>query len=265
LWAAGTVCKEGSCVQGTQTAAARCDGKGACVASGAPKSCADTGYLCGGTSCKTSCESHVDCTPTHFCENQRCTPRKAPGAVCTRDRECAVGTTCGGRCCKEACGCEPAPPDNVLRNPGFDSDLQGWRLDPAAGGGSWVGPEESGGSCPYSGAVKVQTALTSECQTIAPAKDYIFWFVSRPVASTQSNEGLCKVIVFPRSPCVADQALQTFPALPPEQDQPRTWTPHRTSFKTPPEARSFRVVCSPPTPAYFDNFELYPDPAPPEP
>jgi hypothetical protein len=88
------------------TAAASCDGVGACPAQ-VTTTCAG-GFVCGATTCKTSCAADSDCAAVgDYCLNPgasgTCVARRSAGAVCTANNQCAGGNCAGGVCCSSAC------------------------------------------------------------------------------------------------------------------------------------------------------------------
>jgi len=98
-YASGTVCGMDSCTAGAQTVAGRCDTSGTCAA-GMLKSCSP--YVCGTTTCKTSCASNADCVTGYSCIGSVCT-QKANGSTCTSAIECTSGYCEGGICCNTGC------------------------------------------------------------------------------------------------------------------------------------------------------------------
>jgi hypothetical protein len=69
VYPAGTVCVAPSCSGSVATAAALCNGLGAC-GSGATAACAP--YVCGATACLQTCASVADCRPGLSCTNGVC-------------------------------------------------------------------------------------------------------------------------------------------------------------------------------------------------
>jgi hypothetical protein len=101
-----TVCRSASCVNtatsATQSAAASCDGRGACGAS-ATTPCGV--FLCAaGGVCATTCAGDFDCAAGHICQAGNCEAKGATAAPCTATSQCAAGLTCkDGVCCESAC------------------------------------------------------------------------------------------------------------------------------------------------------------------
>ena len=73
---AGTSCGQGSCDEGSETPAPKCDGKGTCTST-APKACAP--YMCGIRACAAECRSDDDCSNKTQClGNNKCEIVDAP-------------------------------------------------------------------------------------------------------------------------------------------------------------------------------------------
>jgi hypothetical protein len=76
--AAGTSCGAGTCTAAVETTAPTCNGVGTC-SPGATRSCGD--YLCGASSCRTSCTSAADCASNHKCASGLCLQNKIASLV----------------------------------------------------------------------------------------------------------------------------------------------------------------------------------------
>jgi hypothetical protein len=101
-WINGTACSSESCSGSTDTPARTCDGTGTCRAA-TTASCGN--YVCGATSCKTSCLSNADCSSTTFCSAAgHCIAPQTNGGSCTAASQCANGHCVDGVCCESACG-----------------------------------------------------------------------------------------------------------------------------------------------------------------
>jgi hypothetical protein len=72
-------CRTSSCVDGTETPSARCDGAGACPAP-TTKACGE--YVCDGNKCRTTCRSTPDCASGFTCDEI--------------DKKCLAADTCDG-------------------------------------------------------------------------------------------------------------------------------------------------------------------------
>jgi hypothetical protein len=100
------------------------------------------------------------------------------GALCTTSSECS-SKNCGGRCCAvgKPCSCPQPSAKNLLKNPGFDSNVSGWTV---TGNGTfhWVsvrGDDQDATSCPYSGFGRFYSngVLTvSQCVAVSSANSY---------------------------------------------------------------------------------------------
>jgi len=98
--AAGSpTCGANACVDGIETHARTCDGKGAC--SDVPVSCG--AYACGATTCKTTCATKSDCAAAYDCIGGACKPPPGAGESCLSTAGCASGLTCvDGVCCSSS-------------------------------------------------------------------------------------------------------------------------------------------------------------------
>jgi len=100
LFAAGTACGAETCTGSTDTPAPTCDGAGTCKA-GSSLSC--TGYVCGATSCRTTCGTNNDCTSGYFCSAGHCVAKEMTGVACGAASDCQSGFCVDGVCCENAC------------------------------------------------------------------------------------------------------------------------------------------------------------------
>src|SRR5581483_1274449 len=100
-WVAGTACSTESCTGSTDTPPRMCDGAGTC---GAATTASCGNYICGATSCLTTCLANTDCTTGHFCSSTgHCVSPQANGAACTAGSQCMSGDCVDGVCCESAC------------------------------------------------------------------------------------------------------------------------------------------------------------------
>ena len=81
-WINGTACSSETCSGSTDTPARTCDGTGTCRAA-TNVSCGN--YICGTTSCKTTCLSNADCSTSSFCSSAgHCIAPQTNGAIVHR-------------------------------------------------------------------------------------------------------------------------------------------------------------------------------------
>lgn len=179
LAAANMPCGAESCQAGSYTPPRFCDGKGSCGPTAASKSCSP--YSCGGTKCNTTCIDSSNCSADHYCSSGSCTAKLLAGSVCSTADQCISGF-CGGRCCNQGCTCTQPSPGNLLKNPGFDGDLNGWQQSWAGQGeppanATWSGVDAEG--CVFSGSTKLsaqsfQTVRLFQCVEVTPGTAYNF-------------------------------------------------------------------------------------------
>lgn len=157
----------------TYTPAPTCDGSGACAAT--PASCGN--YLCNSAaaSCTTACTSNTQCIAADYCSGSACVPKLAPGTLCTASAQC-TSNTCSGRCCAsgKACTCPQPSAGNLIKNPGFDTNLSGWTIDAGAATINWQpgtlldgnGAYADANACPYSGSAYISEPDGNDSQNI---------------------------------------------------------------------------------------------------
>ena len=104
-----TQCRNASCTNGVETFASSCNGAGSCPAA-VTASCSP--YVCGPTSCLTTCASDADCVSSDYCGGGlpgTCLPKQALGQSCSANNQCASAFCTDGVCCTSACnggGCD---------------------------------------------------------------------------------------------------------------------------------------------------------------
>lgn len=102
-----TICAAETCSAGAWTKASTCNGAGACAA---PSPVACVPYVCGTTSCKTSCFTTADCASGYACTGGVCVTTGDLGSLCSDGTQCKSGFCTGGPggkkvCCTvDACG-----------------------------------------------------------------------------------------------------------------------------------------------------------------
>jgi hypothetical protein len=105
FYAKGTGCAAASCTAGVLTAAAQCDGLGACV-TGAPMPCPGNFACASAQTCKTTCTGDADCGPNLGCDVAAAVcsiAKKGQGQACNADGECGTGICADGVCCDRVC------------------------------------------------------------------------------------------------------------------------------------------------------------------
>jgi hypothetical protein len=205
-WPSGTSCGSESCPAGTNnhTSGGSCDGNGSCGGGGS-NTCPNN-LMCNGSTnkCRTSCGGDGDCVSTYFCSGTSCQARRAPGATCTVPGQC-TSNLCGGspgRCCNpgQPCTCSLPSSANLLKNPGFDSDLGNWSLTGGNGSTTFVGSSDYE-NCPFSGVVRFSlpggggtTPAIEQCVPIPSAGTYYFLIKAR--SSGMGERVMCQVFSY---------------------------------------------------------------------
>ncbi len=173
----------------TFTGAPTCDGAGACKA-GPTTACGS--YLCNTTttSCANTCSANTQCS-TGYCVAPACKAKVAAGQLCSSNVQCQSGT-CSGRCCASGtpCTCTQPSTGNVIKNPGFDTNLSSWTVDPGAASITWQpgtqldgnGSYSDADACPYSGSAYIAEPDSADSQLI--------WQCVPIVAHTMYNFGV---------------------------------------------------------------------------
>jgi hypothetical protein len=96
-------CGSPSCTKGIESGLGVCGG-GACIQSS--RSCG--AFLCGASTCKSTCTADTDCTAGYYCDkpSSGCIPQTSLGKKCDASTPCTAGLYCtDGVCCgKASCG-----------------------------------------------------------------------------------------------------------------------------------------------------------------
>ncbi len=102
-----TNCAAATCSSAIATTARYCDGAGSC-ASGTTLGCG--AYVCGATTCLTSCTTDTQCSSGYFCSGGACTLKLTNGSVCTTGagNQCQSGNCVDGACCTSSSCTAPA-------------------------------------------------------------------------------------------------------------------------------------------------------------
>ena len=162
----GDCCTDGDCRDNAACVGNRCqckstfkDCNGACIPNGSCCTSDDctNGYQCSGNACQCQLPNIV------------CQGRCLNGATDTNNCG-ACGHVCPLGCTQSHCACAIAD-QNVILNPGFDTDLAGWGTPGATA--TWVADDAV--DCPTSGSVRLTTMISQEpsaalyhCFPIAP-------------------------------------------------------------------------------------------------
>jgi hypothetical protein len=244
----GTSCGNQTCSGGFKTPAPTCNSNGQCQTQ-TPGQCPSGSCNAQGTDCQPCAGGQTACSGTCCAPGQGCCNGNActvlntgsncggcgivcgagkvcsgstcllqAGQLCSAGGECSSGV-CGGRCCNQGASCNCLQPTsaNLLTNPGFDTNLAGWTMDPGPGGFNWLsgttqdanGIHADADDCPFSGAayVSAPTDTTnqriSQCVAILPQTNYNFGVRIHSVGGAFSN---CGVDVYPGAQCTGTPA-----------------------------------------------------------
>jgi hypothetical protein len=109
----------------------------------------------------SSCASDSDCVDS-ICSDTQCVEEKEAGEVCASDADCASGD-CGGRCCESGtpCTCTQPSPENLIENPGFDTNLSGWTADAGSADVDHDDDNDVEG-CPFSGSARLDGTASGQ-------------------------------------------------------------------------------------------------------
>ncbi len=286
-WPAGTMCAPATCSAGNtiSTAALTCNGSGSCSSGGGSTACAS--YQCNPSTalCKSgACVSTAtDCSSTSFCSSTGCIPLRTPGQTCSQNSDCTntncgstapsgyycPGISCGGqggRCCPNgvSCYCPQPTSSNLLTNPGFDANLNGWTVT-QPGGGSSVKIDTTSTSvngdvdgCPSSFSAEITTVAgtaspqISQCVAVSAGSTYLYGASmsngDNPTETLLCNEVYCALTWWTGSGCSGSDITASDP-------YPLSWEDFQWSDDTvgefdvaPANAASAKVTCYTDTP-----------------
>ena len=96
-------CRAASCAVATLTAAAKCNGGGACPAVSSSTCGGHLRCQAGTALCLAQCATTADCTAGFYCANKVCVAVKAAGGPCAIGEECGSGLCADSVCCNSAC------------------------------------------------------------------------------------------------------------------------------------------------------------------
>lgn len=204
---ASTVCAAASCVGGQLTAASKCSGDGQCDTPAAT-SCGN--YVCADSlTCRTACSQNAHCSSTTYCKNSSCVDKEDDGTLCTAAAQCQSGS-CSGRCCPSGtpCNCPQPNAANVLKNPGFDTNLSNWNLGV---GFAWNSADASQpdatAQCPFSGSVvaSITDLPFDQCAGIQANTFYDFGVRIRMQGDASSAR--CNIILYAQANCTGSSIV----------------------------------------------------------
>ena len=112
-------CGSASCTGSTNQPVSHCNGAGTC-APAATESCAP--YVCGASSCLTTCNGPEDCVSGYYCNGTSCVAKQGPGEACSGGGECSSGNCVDGVCCNAA-SCGTCKACNLANSLGTCADI----------------------------------------------------------------------------------------------------------------------------------------------
>lgn len=243
-----TVCAGESCIPRTSSYSpvSVCDGKGTCASM--TQSCGDYTCTADGIRCRLSCATDTDCANSAFCRQASCVAKLSAGAVCSRSEQC-TSAKCGGRCCApgSSCTCAQPSPENLLKNPGFDTDGSGWSLVEVA---VWTTVDAEG--CPYSGSVRSPSNSGVPAQVVL-VKPGVTYNLGASFSGYEANATyLCEVFV--QSP-----SSSSYAAVSGTLPTPGVWETKTTTVIAPTDATGASIDCEI-AGAFVDKMFLTPAP-----
>jgi len=112
--AATVACGADACVSGVETHRRFCDGLGRC--GDVPKACG--AYVCGTSTCKTTCATAADCIAGFSCMAGACVPAPGLGSACSSSKPCDPALTCLDGVCCGSTSCPSGTKCNLAASPG---------------------------------------------------------------------------------------------------------------------------------------------------
>jgi len=265
---AETTCRQPSCTGSTVENLAVCDGLGNCPAvSTTPCS----PFVCGTTSCLTSCSSSSECVAGAACIGAVCQTCGAGQSVCgnacvnlqTDPSHCGDCTTScsSGHCLNSGCVqctqvshcpagyqacdstthtclCRQKSSSNLLTNPGFDGAVSGWTM---VGGAAYQATVDADG-CPDSGSVWLSSVghEVKQCRPASPSTLYSFGFRFKGTGPGETPTAFCAMIFYAGTGCTTPSATSNITYVTPGGTN---WVQGAASATSPPDTGSVIVDC----------------------
>ena len=202
--------------------------------------CLNSNYpVCVGGSCQ-QCYSSSNCkgnlpncnTATHTC------------VECVSDANCAAKTTKSCDTTKNQCVCRRPSAGNLLKNPGFDTDLSNWVTSPDQV--SWYGNDADG--CMNSGEAYSTYSMQEPAQCVSASPGVIYWLGATFNFSYLYDGSYCEVDFYNVSGCNQGYYSIGSAQIGPNggnTDFPLNgWRSYSTSVTAPPGTVSAYVFCN---------------------
>jgi hypothetical protein len=184
--------------------------------------CTDDTPVMSKTTCAYECPHHKQQPKAASCDDGNpCTDDKQMLSKTSCAYECAqtpaaAGTSCGdGRSCTAdgMCtappGCAQASAANLLKNPGFASNLDGWTVAAGAGTITWVNGDAN--ACSISGAAQfsVSNGVSRRIEQCVPASGGRAYYLAAQIKGSGNGETTtCQVDTYNLSGCIGNSSTQ---------------------------------------------------------
>ncbi len=254
----------------TSTPAATCNGAGKCVAQAA-KSCG--AYACNGsTSCYLTCTAPSQCVAGDICSGSVCQACSGGQPAC--GNSCCGGSTpvCVAGACKQcqvtadctaqnyfACGsnntcvCRPQSGTNLLRDPGFDTNLSGWNVNDSSTAKSWASVDSEG--CPKSGSLLVNGGQ-GDVEQCVPASPNIAYNIGFKYKQAVAGSFRCIYTFYDDSSCSQDSVGDN--TIADSTSTGTSWIQYATTVLAPAGSLGLDIVCGSSGTANMDEFYINP-------
>ena len=179
---------------------------------------------------------------TPLCVNSRC-------VQCTALANCPAGYVA---CVNSSCVCRQKDPNNLLANPGLETDLSGWSVNDGAAFKAWNSADAD--NCPASGSLKVSGGQgdVSQCLPIQQNTPYI---AGLKFKQDTGGAFTCSVSFWGDSNCNTDSIFDPNNPGQLRVDTPATnWTGVSLRYFPPVGATFAQFLCGSGGTAFLDQF-----------
>lgn len=263
-------CRQASCSGSTATNLAVCDGLGNCPAA-STTSCSP--FVCGATSCLTTCSASSQCVSGAACIGGACQTCAVGQSVCGNacvnlqtdpdhcgncTTSCSSGLCLNGGCVQctqvshcpagyqacdpttHTCVCRQKSSSNLLTNPGFDGSATGWTM---VGGAAYQATADADG-CPDSGAVWLNSVghEVKQCRPASPNTLYSMGLKFKGTGPGDTPGALCMMQFYAGADCTTPSATSNSTFITPGGTT-TSWVQGAASATSPPDAGSVLLIC----------------------